>query len=233
MSCDGASDPFVVALDKRTGDVAWKVARRTGAQKKFSFHTPLVIEAGGRRQVVTCGSDVVQGLDPEDGSEIWSLRYDGYSVVPRPVFAHGLVFISTGYDNPVLMAIDPTGMGDVTATHLRWQSDDRAPNTPSPLVVGDELYTVSDGGIASCHDARSGEIHWQERVTGPVSASPLYADGHLYIQDERGKTAVLEAGTRFQKVAENDLREKSLASFATGPGCFFIRTERHLYRVGG
>ncbi|MDG2122180.1 MAG: PQQ-binding-like beta-propeller repeat protein [Verrucomicrobiales bacterium] len=232
FSCDGARDPFVVALDKNTGKIAWKKPRSSDAKKKFSFSTPLTIEVDGKKQLVTCGSNIVQALDPQTGEEIWHVNYTGYSVVPRPVFAHGLVYISTSFDNPVAMAIRPDGSGDVSETHVAWTAPKRAPNTPSTLVVGDEFYMVSDGGIVSCLDAKSGKIHYQERASGPVSASPLYAGGHIYIQDERGKAVVLKPGKEFKVVAENDLDEKSLASYGVGQACLFIRTESHLYRIG-
>ena len=147
FSCDGARDPFVVALDKNTGKIAWKKPRSSDAKKKFSFSTPLTIEVDGKKQLVTCGSNIVQALDPQTGEEIWHVNYTGYSVVPRPVFAHGLVYISTSFDNPVAMAIRPDGSGDVSETHVAWTAPKRAPNTPSTLVVGDEFYMVSDGGI--------------------------------------------------------------------------------------
>lgn len=231
FSGDGAESPFIAALEKDTGEVAWKIARPTDATKTFSFSTPLVIEAAGRTQLVSPGSNVVLSVDPRTGEEIWRVRYDGYSVVPRPVFAHGLVFIGTGYDAPHALAIRPDGTGDVTDTHVAWDVTKHAPNTPSMLVIGDELYMVADNGVASCLDARTGEVHWQERACGPISASPLHADGHIYLQDERGKGAVLKPGKTFEIVATNDVGERVLASTAVGDGCFFIRTESHLLRI--
>jgi hypothetical protein len=151
FNCDGGSDPFVVALNKRTGEVIWRVERRSEAKNKFSFSTPLVITVAGRPQVVTAGSGVVSALDPKDGVELWRVYYgQGYSVVPRPVFGHGLIFISTGFDRPSVLAIRPDGQGDVSDTHVAWSLSKGAPNTPSLLLVGDELYMISDGGIASC-----------------------------------------------------------------------------------
>ncbi len=233
FSCDGASDPFIAALDKRNGKVLWKVPRQTTAKKNFSFCTPLVIEVKGKKQVISPGSGVVCALDPKDGRELWRVRYgEGYSVVPRPVLAHGLLYLSSGFDKAVIYAIRPDGSGDVTDTHVVWTIDRNAPKTPSLLVVGNELYAVADNGIALCADARTGEIHWQERVGGGYSASPLYADGRIYLQNETGTGVVLKPGKTFEKLAENNLGEATLASYAVDGSSLIIRGENHLFRIG-
>ncbi|MEO8426717.1 MAG: PQQ-binding-like beta-propeller repeat protein [Verrucomicrobiota bacterium] len=231
FSCDGASDPFVVALDKATGKVLWKTRRESDAKKKFSFSTPLLIDVEGQKQVISPGSGVVCAYDPATGREIWRVRYDGYSVVPRPVYGHGLVFFSTGFDHPSVMAIRPNGLGDVTETHVVWTVSRGAPNTPSPLLVGEELYLVSDIGLASCLDAQTGKVYWQERVVGNCSGSPVYAGGRIYIQDEQGLGVVIKPGRKFQKLAGNPLGERTLASYAIGDDALFIRGEVHLYRI--
>jgi outer membrane protein assembly factor BamB len=233
FSCDGASDPFVVALNKKTGQVLWKTARTVNAKKKFSFSTPLLIHANGRSQVVSPSSGAVYAYDPKDGHELWRVRYaEGYSVVPRPVFGQGLLFISTAFDSPEVIAIRPDGQRDITDTHVVWKLAKGAPKTPSMLLVGDELYFVSDSGIASCVDAKTGRVHWTERVGGNYSASPLLADGRIYLQNEEGISVVLAPGKTFHQLARNSLGERTLASYAVTDGALFIRTEAHLYRVG-
>jgi hypothetical protein len=231
FSIDGEVDRFIVALDSKTGQVRWKTPREVEVAKRFSFSTPLLIDVNGERQIVSPGSNVVLAIDPRDGKEIWRVQYDGYSVIPRPVFGHGLVFISTGYEWPMVLAIRPDGRGDVTDTHVAWKTRRAAPNTPSPLLVGDELYLVSDNGIASCLDARSGQLHWQHRLGGAYSASPLHAAGRIYFQNEQGVGTVIKAGKQFEQLARNALDEPTLASYAASDGALFIRTETQLYRI--
>jgi len=233
FNADAEIDPVVIALDKITGKQRWRFARVSDAKRKFSFCTPLVIEVNGKRQLITPGSGVVNALDPVTGAEIWKVRYDqGYSVVPRPVYAHGMVYIATGYDKPTVIAIRVDGAGDVTDTHVAWKLDKYAPHNPSMIVVGDELYLVADNGILSCIDTKTGAAHYQERCTGPISASILYADGKLYLQDEKGLGIVVKPGKTYTALASNDLAERSLASYGVVGDDFLIRTEKHLWRIG-
>jgi outer membrane protein assembly factor BamB len=231
FSCDGASDPFIVALDRHTGEETWRTARPTEATKKFSFSTPTLIEVEGRPQVISPGSDCVCALDPSTGEILWLCRYDGYSVIPKPVYAHGLVYICTGYNRPSLLAIRPDGTGDVTDTHIAWQTNRAVPHTASLLILDDELYMVSDNGVASCLDARTGEVHWSERLGGSFSASPVYADGRIYFQDEAGNATVIRPGTQFEKLAENAMNQRTLASYAIADNAIFLRTAERLYRI--
>ena len=201
-------------------------------KKTFSFCTPLVITVAGQTQVILPGSGAVVAYDPKDGREIWRARYgEGYSVVPRPVFSHGLLFLSSGFDKPSMLAIRPDGQGDVTDTHIAWRIDKGSPNTPSALVVGDELYFISDAGIMTCADAKTGTVHWQERLGGGFSASPVFAAGRIYTQNEEGVGTVIKPGTNFVVLAKNDLKERSLASYALDENALYIRTAGHLYRV--
>jgi outer membrane protein assembly factor BamB len=231
FAIDGSDKQFTVALEASTGKEIWKTDRQSTAVKKFSFCTPLAIDVHGRRQIVSPASDAVIAHDPQTGAELWRVKYQGYSVVPRPVFGHGLVFLSTGYDRPKLLAIRADGKGDVTDSHVAWTLSKGAPHTPSPLLVGDELYVISDLGIAHCLEARTGKVHWQERLEGNYSSSPLHAAGKLYFQTEDGVTYVVRAAKKFELLAENRLGEKTLASFAAADGAIHLRTENHLYRI--
>lgn len=231
FSCDGARNPVVAALDKSNGKVQWTTPRPNSPPKTFSFCTPLAIEVEGKTLVVFPAAGSICAYDPVSGAEIWRVNHDGYSVIPRPVFAHGLVYCSTSYDSPVVMAIRPDGRGDVTETHVVWKVKKAAPHTPSMLVVGNELYMVSDRGVATCLDAHTGEEIWQERLGGNYSASPVYAAGRIYFQDENGTAHVIAAGRKFEKLAENKLPERTLASYAVLQGVILLRGDKHLYRI--
>ncbi len=233
FNADAESDPAVIALDANTGRLRWKFMRVSEAKKKFSFCTPLVIEVKGQRQVITPGSGVVNALNPMTGAEIWKVRYDqGYSVVPRPLFVQGMVILSTGYDKARVMAIRADGVGDVTDSHVAWTLDKYGPNNPSMVVVGSELYFVADNGILTCADVKTGAVHYQERCTGPISASILHADGRLYLQDEKGVGYVVKPGKSYALLHTNDLGERSLASYAVFQKDLLIRTEKSLWRIG-
>jgi outer membrane protein assembly factor BamB len=233
FSCDGSDRAFVIALDRNNGKVLWQTERSVNAEKKFSFSTPLVITVKGQKQIISPGSDMVGAYDPKTGKEIWKVRYDGYSVIPRPVVAQGLVFVSTGFNSPSLLAIRPDGHGDVTATHVVWKTGKGAPHTPSVLAVGTELYMVSDAGLASCLDARTGKAHWRERLGGTYSASPVAAAGKIYFQSEDGTGVVVEASKQFKRLASNRLGERTLASYAASSGALYLRTAANLYRIQG
>ncbi len=205
FTCDGGKEPKIVALDAGTGELVWEVGRPVSAKKKFSFCTPTLINVNGQQQVIAPGSDCVLALDPATGETIWDVRYDGYSVVPKPVYDHGLVFISTSFDNSKMLAIRPTGSGVVTDTHVVWQVDRNIPKTPSMIAADGLIYSISDNGVAQCVEAESGEVVYQKRVGGNYSASPLMAGGHIYYTSEEGLTTVIRTGREFVKVAENDI----------------------------
>src|SRR5262249_49982162 len=178
FAIDGLERQGLVGLDKKSGMVAWQTPRNANPKKPFSFCTPLVITVNAQEQVVCPGSEAIMGYDPKSGKEIWRVRFDGYSVVPRPIYGNGLVYFSTGYDNPALYAVKPDGKGDVTKTHVVWTlKKDSMPRNASPLLVGDAIYTVSDGGVLTCIDAKAGTERWSERVGGAYSASPIHAGG--------------------------------------------------------
>jgi outer membrane protein assembly factor BamB len=230
FSSDGSDRAFVIALEKQTGKVRWKTSRRQPADQAYS--TPLVIRVGDRDEVVSVGAFRAAAYDPRSGKEIWRVGYgDGFSNVPRPVYGHGLVYIATGFQQPSLLAVRPDGTGDVTATHVAWTLRRGAPLTPSPLLVGDELYIVNDGGIVSCLDATTGEPRWQQRLDGNFSASPISADGRIYFLSEEGVATVILPGKEFRKLATSRLDGATLASMAVSAGSIFIRTSTHLYRI--
>ncbi|MEY4941649.1 MAG: outer membrane protein assembly factor BamB precursor, partial [Verrucomicrobiota bacterium] len=164
---EGATAPSIVALDKRTGKVLWRVRRTLQTKLKFSFGTSLAIAVGGRTQLIVPADGFVAALDPADGREIWRVRHsEKYAVIARPVFARGLLFVSAGYYRGELRAIRPDGAGDVTDSHVVWRTIKGAPITAGLVADGSELYAVNDAGVATCWEADTGRVVWQERLPG-------------------------------------------------------------------
>jgi outer membrane protein assembly factor BamB len=235
VNCDGNGGPgdaFVVALDMATGKVRWKTHRREPADQAYT--TPLVIRVDDRDQLVSVGAYRAASYDPLTGKEVWRVSYEnGFSNVPRPVHGHGLVFITTGFQQPALLAVRPDGRGDVTRSHVAWTLQRGVPYTSSPILVGDELYYVNDTGIASCVDAKTGAVRWHQRLGGNYSASPVHVDGRIYFVSEEGIATVIAPGTTFKHVATSQLDGAILASMAIADGSFFVRSNTHLYRIAG
>jgi len=147
------------------------------------------------------------------------------------VFGEGLVFVSTGHSPTELLAIRPGGSGNVTDTHIAWKTTRGAPRMPSPVVVGDLLYLLADGGFVTCLEAASGEPVWQERIGGEYSASLLHADGRIYCFSNTGTTTVLKPGRAYEALATSKLDAGFMASAAVSGKAFFLRTKTHLYRI--
>jgi len=228
ISCDGNDVQFVVALDKLTGKVKWKKSRE-GYQ---AYSTPLVVSLPGGDQVISPGAFRAVAYEPRSGKELWQVRYgEGFSNVPRPVYGDGLVFICTGFQQPSMLAVRLDGKGDVTNSKVEWKLDRGVPLTPSPLLVGNELYMVTDNGIATCVDAKTGKEYWRARVGGNHSASPIYADGRIYFLSEEGESVVIAPGQTLKHLTTNQLDGRTLASMAVSGGSIFIRSETHLYRI--
>lgn len=234
---DGIDVQYVAALDKHTGKLAWRANRSGKLHEREPFRkaycTPLVIEHEGRPLLLSPGADWIYGYDPATGEERWRVHYGklGFSNVPRPVVGHGMVYISTSFVSPSMLAVRYDGSGDVSGTHLVWRNDRQAPRMPSPLLVADELYVVSDQGVATCLDARTGEEQWAKRLGGNFSASPLYADGRLYFSNREGRTFVIAPGRRFKQLAENVLEGGFYASPAVVNEALVLRTDQALYRI--
>ncbi len=245
LTFDGADVQYVAALDKTTGETVWKTERSTdwsdldeNGQPRLegdfrkAFTTPLVIEASGRKLLISPSSFATFAYDVYTGEEIWHTSHDSYSPAPRPVYGNGLLFLTTGRGPSELWAMRPDGRGNVTDTHVAWRTSGRVvPEEPSPLLVGDLLYLLSNQGIVTCFEAATGEEVWSERIGGNYLASPLYADGRLYCFNTRGRTTVLQSGRQTKVLAENELDDGFMASPAVSGKALFLRTLSHVYRI--
>jgi len=235
--CDGITTQSVVALSTATGSLVWQTKRPplTGENGDFhkAFSTPLVIRVQDAEQVIAVGAQWVVAYEPESGRELWRCRHgEGFSNAPRPVFAEGLVLICGGYMTHELLAIRVAdARGDVTGSHIAWRTAKQVPPMSSPIVVGNEVYTVSDQGVVSCLDLQSGEAHYRERLGGNFSASPLHANGHLLFCSRTGEVSVVAPGPQWHEPARNQLDAGVLASPAVYRDSLVIRTQKSLYVI--
>ena len=233
---DGCDVQYVIALDKATGKTVWKTNRSVDYSQihKFcrkAFCTPIVIEADGRLQLISPGSKAVMAYDPGTGEELWKLRYRGWSVTPRPLFGHGLLYLIIDYDNPELWAVRPGGKGDLTESAVAWKIAKGMPQKPSLLLIGDLLYLVNDKGVAHCIEAKTGQIVWKQPLGGEFSASPIYADGCLYFFSQSAAATVMAPGREPKVLAASRLDGRLMASPAVAGQALFLRTDTHLYRI--
>ena len=237
LHCDGMDVQYVAALNKHTGKLAWKTTRTTDfgnrpGDLRKAYNVPLIVHENGRDLMISVGAYRVFCYDPNDGSEVWSCAIPGFSNVPRPLYADGIVYVCTGFMTPELWAIRTGGRGDVSATHVAWKLKQGVPAKPSSLLVDGSLYFVSDNGIARCVDAKTGESLWQERLEGKYTASPVYAEGLIYFFSEQGLTTVMRPSRDGpQIVAENELDGRFMASPAIAGKAMFLRTDKALYRL--
>jgi len=233
-------DPsYILKIDKKMGKTIWKVERPTDAQRESpdSYSTPAVLRYGKTVEIVVSGGDYVTGHDPKDGKELWragGLNPDKnpfYRVVASPIVFGDMIYVPTRVKP--LQAFKAGGRGDISKTHLIW-STVNGPDVPTPATDGKYFYIANDRGIMWCLDAKDGkEIYGQKRIaSASYSASPVLADGKIYITSEDGLTTVIKAGESFEVLAENNLNEYSLSSPAISDGQIFLRTTKHLYCIG-
>ncbi|MGV3484692.1 MAG: PQQ-binding-like beta-propeller repeat protein [Planctomycetaceae bacterium] len=217
----------VLAIDKETGETKWRGKR---GLSRVGHVTPITIDNG--QTIVSAGGDRVQAHDVKTGDLIWSIYSQGEGVTPSPVLGDGLIFTSSGFEKPTIRAIRPNGRGDVTESHIAWEQTRGVPALPSPLYVKPHLYTITRDNILYCLEAATGDVVWLERLSGNYSASPLLADGRIYITSEDGVTTVLEPGVQYKVITTNKLDGKTMASIAVSQGNFFIRAGDSLYCIG-
>ncbi len=229
---DNGEKSFVAALDKKTGKEVWRVPRKIEA----SWATPVLVRAGERDELITAGNQHVLAYDPATGKELWRMKGLASNAVPSPVVGDNLVVLSSGYPEKVAVAVRPGGSGDITGTdRVLWTYNKGTAYVPSPILYDGLVYLMTDKGLLTCLDARTGAVKYEgARLPVPANfmASPVALAGSLLLMSQDGDTFVVKAGPQFEVVRTNALGEPISASAAAAPGRLFIRGERHLFAIG-
>ena len=241
---EGTDVQYIAALDKFSGKTIWKSDRPRqfyddiAPVYRKAYTTPIVVEVNGREQLISNGAQMCFAYDVQTGEEIWSVWYGYDSTVGMPLAYGGLVFFNSGWifeentPNYVkFFAVDPTGKGDVSKTHVKWQSSEEIPQISTPVIVDGRIYMVHERGTLSCVDALTGKLLWREKLRSQFNASPVYAGGKIYIPEVKGTVYVVEPGDSFKMVAENKLEGTFKATPAFVNGSILLRSDAFLYRI--
>lgn len=244
LHLEGTDVQFITALDKRTGESVWTTFR---PEEKYedvepvyrkSYQTPLVINVDGQDQLISNGALFCMAYDPVTGKEIWRIYYGEDSSIAVPLYYNGIVYVNSGWvvsqGKPFwsrLYAVDPTGTGDVTETHVKWMNEEYIPQTSTPVIVDGLLYAVTERGMLSCRDAKSGELVWTEKLKGHFDIAMIYAAGNIYFMDAKGTTYVIKPGKEYNLISINKIAGATKATPAILRGSIMLRTEKHLYRI--
>jgi outer membrane protein assembly factor BamB len=229
---DEGKNSFIIALDKKTGKEVWKSARKVQA----SWSTPLIVKTAQRTELITSGNELIISYDPKTGKELWQAKGHGSNAIPSPLQGHGMVFVYAGFPVKKTMAIKLGGSGDISGSpNVVWQYDKGTAYVPSSILYGEYLYLMSDRGIVTCLDAKTGKIVYEGgRIPVPATftASPIAFDGKILLTSEDGDTYVIKAGPKHEILATNSVGEPVYASPAVSDGMVFIRGEKNLYCIG-
>lgn len=235
LTMDGADYQYITALDKHTGKTVWRQDRdidfgTTDGDHKKAYSTPTLIEAGGRPMIISPFAVASTAYDPLTGDPLWTVRHGGMNAACRPLFGNGLVYISTADGPNPLVAVKPEpGMDE--ADRIVWRTTKTVPKRATPLLIGDTLYMMNDAGVASCLDAKTGDVIWTQRLGGDYWASPIVANGLIYCVSQKGEIQVFKASREFEHVAENRLDDGFVASPAVAGDALILRSKTHLYRL--
>lgn len=239
VQCDQQKGSFLIALNIKTGETVWTTPR----DELPSWGTPTVYPGKDRAELVTNGSNFIRGYDPATGRELWRLGGSSKITAPTPVFAEDLIIVASGRgpERPVF-AIRPGAVGDITLQagetankSIAWSKTRRGGYMPTPLIYRSETYVLNNDGVLACFDLKTGTEHYVERVphrSFGFSASPVAADGKLYLAGEDGLIFVLEAGARVKLLGTNPLGEPLMATPALSEGMMYVRGSRHLFGIG-
>ncbi len=237
FNVDGRDVQYVLALNKETGETAWKTNRSVDfsdvqVNQRKAYGTPFIIPRGNTNQMVSIGAKGVYSYDPENGKELWKAEHRGWSIAPRPVYGEGLVFTMIDRDRPEMWAINPNGSGDITETHIEWKETKRMPPRASPIIIKGLLFVVDRNGYISCIEAKTGKSIWQKRMKGRFSASPILANNLIYFFNEDTVCTIIKPTRELEIVAENKLSDdKLMATPAFDENSIYIRTEKKLTRI--
>lgn len=244
LHLEGTENPYVVALDKRTGETIWKSIRPAEIYDALepvyrkSYQTPIVIKVGEKELLISNASYMCFAHDVETGEVIWTVEYGYDSTVSQPLYWNGMVYVNSGWiflDNTPYFArqyaVDPGGKGNVTQSHVKWIYEDEVPQIPTPVIVEGKMYMVHDRGMLTCLDLSTGKPVWKEKLNGNFNASPVYAGGNLYFFNVKGDCTVIKPGDSFQKIAENSVGEtvKTVPAFVGNK--MVLRTAKNLYLI--
>ncbi len=234
VAYDGFDVQYVVALDKMTGETIWKQDRNidygtdNGDQMK-AYCTGQVIDVAGQKQLVYPSASATIAYNLSTGEPLWTVYHDGMNASARPVYSDGLVFITNGSGS--MVAVRPDGKGDITGTHIEWSDRKGVAKKSSQLVVGGLFYMNSDDGVVSCREPKTGTVIWQQRAGGEFAASPIYADGRIYLFGTEGDILTIEPGREFKLLAETKLGDGFMASPAIVDNEMILRSKSHLYCI--
>lgn len=227
---------YVLALDKNTGKERYKAQR---GQSRIAHMTPRIVEVDGKPQLVSAAGDFIQAFDPDTGVKIWEVESNGEGTTPSPVFGNGVVYASSGFPTPIgnrtfrttIRAFKLGGSGNMTQQNLLWEQKTVVTTIPSLLLADNFLYCLSENGAMTAMNLADGQILWKDQFKGKYGASPVYADGKIYITNDEGNTTVLSAGREPKEIAFNELNEKTQASLAIANGRIFIRTDKAVWCI--
>lgn len=246
LHIEGTDVQYLIALDKRTGKTVWKTDRprefydNLEPVSRKAYCTPIVVNVNGNDQLISNGSQLAIAYEPATGKEIWRVFYGDDSTVGMPLAYNGLVYVNSGWMLPKdgspfyarLLAVDPTGTGDITKTRVPWEVNVDVPQISTPVIVDSLIYMVHERGMLTCLSAKSGKVVWKEKLKEQFNASVLYASGNIYLFGLKGRTTVIKPGISYQLVSENQLPGTIKATPAIVRDNIILRTDKFLYRIG-
>ena len=229
LNGDQDAPAYIVAYEKETGHERWRIDR---PNRTRSYCTPLIAELAGKTQMVLSGSKSVASYDPVTGKQYWVMKGPTEQMVASLVHTDGVLFVTGGFPEHHILGVDPAGSGDVTDTHILWRDKKGVSYVPSPIAHGHWFFVVSDTGLASCYEAKTGKVMWREQLGHHHSASAVSAGDNLYFPSDAGETFVIKGGPKFEQVSKNDLDDECYASPAVSRGQIFVRTLHGLWCIG-